>query len=68
MRKSQVIPELYRENTVIPITKDLEMLGVTVDNKMKFEKHIAKVNLVPRVFSKSQGKGRGNEVEQMYVE
>ena len=27
----------------IPITEDLEMLGVTVDDKMKFEKHIAKI-------------------------
>ena len=45
MGKSQVIPQLYCENTAIPITEDLEMLGVTVDYKMKFERHIANVSL-----------------------
>ena len=35
--------QFHCENIAIPITEDLEMLGVTVDDKMKFEKHIAKV-------------------------
>jgi len=43
MGKSQIIPQFYCENTAIPITEDLEMLGVTVDDKMKFEEHIANV-------------------------
>ena len=42
MRKSKVIPQFYC-NSTIPITGDLEMLGVCVDDKMKFEKHIANV-------------------------
>ena len=43
MGKSQVKPQFYCENTAIPITGELEMLGVAVDNKMKFERHIANV-------------------------
>ena len=43
MGKSWVMPQFYCENTAVPITKDLEMLGVTVDDKMKFETHIANV-------------------------
>lgn len=43
MGKTQVKPQFYCENTAIPITEDLEMLGVTVDDKMKFEKHIANI-------------------------
>ena len=35
--KSQVILQFYCENTAILITEDLEMLRVTVDDKMKFE-------------------------------
>ena len=38
-----IIPHLYFENTAIPITGDLEMLGVAVDDKMKFERRIANV-------------------------
>ena len=40
MAKSQVIPQFYCESTAIPITGELEMLGVAVDDKMKFERHI----------------------------
>ena len=36
MGKSQVIPQFYCENTTIPITGELEMLGVAVDDLMKF--------------------------------
>ena len=43
MGKSQVKPKFHCENAIVPITEDFEMLGVTVDDKMKFEKHIAKV-------------------------
>lgn len=32
MRKTQVMPQCYCENTAVPITEDLEMLGVTVDD------------------------------------
>lgn len=37
------MPQFYCENTAIPITEDLEMFGVTVDDKMKFERHIANI-------------------------
>ena len=43
MGKMQVKPRFQCENAAIPITEDLEMLGVTVDDKMKFEKHIANI-------------------------
>ena len=41
--KTQVKPQFHCENIALPITEDLEMLGVTVDDKMKFEKHIDKI-------------------------
>ena len=31
------------DNTVIPIEKAVELLGVTVDSKMKFKGHLAKI-------------------------
>ena len=31
------------DNTVIPIEKEVELLGVTVDSKLKFEGHVAKI-------------------------
>ena len=43
MRNSQVLPQFYCENTAIPITEDLEMLDVTVDDKMKFKRPIRNV-------------------------
>ena len=43
MGKSQVKPQFYGENTAIPSTGELEMLGVAVHDKMKFERHIANV-------------------------
>ena len=43
MGKTQVKPQFQCEKAAIPITEDLEMLGVTVDDKMKFEKHIANI-------------------------
>ena len=41
--KAQNKPQFYRENTKITITDDFEVLGVTIDDKLKFEKHVAKV-------------------------
>lgn len=32
-------PQFYCENAEIPITEYSEMLGVTIDDKLKFEKH-----------------------------
>ena len=44
MGKSHVRLKFHCENVIVPITEDFEMLGVTVDdNKMKFEKYVAKV-------------------------
>ena len=43
MGKTQIMPKFYCENTAIPNTEELEMLGVTVDDKMKFEKRIASI-------------------------
>ena len=43
MGKTQVKPQFHCEDIAIPIAEDLEMLGVTVDDKMKFEKHIGKI-------------------------
>ena len=31
------------ENSSIPVTKEFEMLGITIDNKLKFENHVAKI-------------------------
>lgn len=33
-------PQFYCENAEIPITEYSEMLGVTIDDKLKFEKHV----------------------------
>ena len=43
MGKAQVVPQFYCENTTIPITGELEMLGVAVDDLMKLERHIVNV-------------------------
>ena len=43
MGKSQVKPQFYCEITAIPITGELEMLGVALDDKMKFERQKANV-------------------------
>ena len=41
MGKTQAMLQFYCKNIAFPTTEDLEMLGVTVDDKMKFERHIA---------------------------
>ena len=43
MGKTQNKPLFRCENAVIPITEDFDLLGDTVDNKLKFDRHIAKV-------------------------
>ena len=43
MGKTQCKPEFRCENTVIPIGEEFDLLGVNVDEKLKFDKHIAKV-------------------------
>lgn len=40
MGRIQTMPKFYCETTTIPNTEELEMLRVTVDDKIKFEKHI----------------------------
>ena len=40
MGKAQNKPQFYCENTEIPITDDFEVLGITMDDKLKFEKHV----------------------------
>ena len=35
--------EFRCENTTIPNCEEMELLGVTMDNKLKFEKHVAKI-------------------------
>ena len=42
MGKLNVIPKFYC-NSTIPITGDLEMVGVCIDDKIQFERHIANV-------------------------
>ena len=40
---TQSKPKFYCENQVIPHSQDLELLEVTTDDKLKFDKHVAKV-------------------------
>ena len=37
--KTQELPKFSCDNTIIPITNEIELLGVTVDDKLKFENH-----------------------------
>ena len=41
--KTSKKPSFYCENTIIPISKEIELLGVTVDDKLKFESHMSKI-------------------------
>ena len=36
-------PKFVCENTVIPLKDDMDLLGVTIDSKLKFDAHVAKV-------------------------
>ena len=37
------------ENSSIPVTKEFEMLGITIDNKMKFDNHVATSKICRKV-------------------
>ena len=43
MGKTQELPKFSCDNTAIPITNEIELLGVTVDDKLKFENRIRKL-------------------------
>ena len=43
MGKLKASIEFRYENTTIPNCEEIELLGITMDNKLKFEKHIAKI-------------------------
>ena len=36
-------PRFVCENTVIPLNEKVELLGVTIDKKLKFDAHVAKI-------------------------
>ena len=41
--KNKASIEFRCENTTIPNCKEIQLLGITMDNKLKFEKHVAKI-------------------------
>ena len=43
MGKLKASIEFNCENITIPNCEEIELLGITIDNKLKFEKHIAKI-------------------------
>ena len=43
MGKRKVNPEFCCQNTIIPNNDTLEMLGVTVDDLLKFDKQVANI-------------------------
>ena len=43
MGKSDATPDFKCENSSIPVTKEFDMLGITIDNKLKFDNHVAKI-------------------------
>ena len=43
MGKSDATLDFKCENSSIPVTKEFEMLGITIDNKLKFDNHVAKI-------------------------
>ena len=43
MGKSDTTPDFKCENSRIPVTKEFDMLGITIDNKLKFDNHVAKI-------------------------
>ena len=43
MGKSDATLNFKCENSSIPVTKEFEMLGITIDNKLKFDNHVAKI-------------------------
>ena len=49
MRKSDVTLDFKCENSSIQVTKELEMLGITIDNKLKFDNHVATSKICRKV-------------------
>ena len=43
MGKSDATPDFKCENSSIPVTKEFDMLGITIDNKLKFDNYVAKI-------------------------
>ena len=43
MGKSDGTLDFKCENSTIPATKEFEMLGIMIDNQLKFDNHVAKV-------------------------
>ena len=43
MGKSDVTLDFKCENSSIPVSKEFEMHGITIDNKLKFDNHVAKI-------------------------
>ena len=43
MGKFNVTLDFKCENSSIPVTKEFEMLGITINNKLKFGNHVAKI-------------------------
>ena len=43
MGKSDATPHFKCKNSSIPVTKEFDMLGITIDNKLKFDNHVAKI-------------------------
>ncbi len=43
MGKPKASLEFRCENTIIPNCEEMELLGITIDNKLKFEKHVANI-------------------------
>ena len=43
MAKPKASIEFRCENTSIPNCEEIELFGITTDNKLKFEKHVAKI-------------------------
>ena len=41
--KSDATINFKCENSSIPVTKEFEMLGITIDNKLKFDNHLTKI-------------------------
>lgn len=42
-KTTDATPDFKCENSSIPVTKEFDMLGITIDNKLKFDNHVAKI-------------------------
>ena len=43
MGRSDATPDFKCENSSILVTKEFDMLGITIDNKLKFDNHVAEI-------------------------